>query len=94
MDCRRADWADALEHLEQSLRLDTDNFRARNLQAIVLRRLGGEAEADAVLRGALELDPLDWWARRLARQNLGCDNQTCLDIAHDFARAGLYAEAI
>ena len=36
---RRTDWDTALEHLNRSLRFDTDNLRARNLKAIVLRKL-------------------------------------------------------
>ena len=40
LDCRRQRWGLALEHLELSLRLDTDNLRARDLKVTVLRRLG------------------------------------------------------
>ncbi len=116
IDCSRADWAVALEHLNRSLRFNTDNLRARNLKVIVLRRLAqagvqasacgpnpGRAdklklelqqEADALLRETLALDPLDWWARHLAGQASECDLQTTLDLAHDFARAGLFAEAV
>lgn len=65
LDCRRADWSRALEHLDAALRLNTDNLRARNLKVIVLRRLGRAAEADALLAATLALDPLDWWARSL-----------------------------
>ena len=42
----------------------------------------------------LALDPLDWWARSGRPSRLTCDLQTRLDLAHDYARAGLYAEAI
>jgi tetratricopeptide (TPR) repeat protein len=94
IDCTRSDWADALEHLNRSLRLDTDNLRARNLKAIVLRQLNRAAEAAALLRETLALDPLDWWARHLSGQRLLCDQQTALDLAHDYGRAGLFSEAI
>lgn len=94
IDCRRHHWATALEHLDRSLRFDTDNLRARDLRAIVLRRLGRDAEAERFLRATLELDPLDWWTRHLLAQPLTCDLQTRLDLALDFARAGLDAEAI
>jgi tetratricopeptide (TPR) repeat protein len=93
MDCRRGDWAAALDHLDRSLRFDTDNLRARDLKAIVLRQLGRDAEATAVLVDTLALDPLDWWARSLRGEPLACDLQTALDLAHDLARAGLYAAA-
>jgi tetratricopeptide (TPR) repeat protein len=94
MDCRRADWNAALEHLNRSLRLNTDNTRARNLKALVLLKLGRAVEAAALLRDTLALDPLDWWARHLSGEAIACDLQVRLDLAHDCARAGLYPEAI
>ncbi len=94
LDCRKGDWSSALGHLERALRANTDNLKARNLRAVVLRRLGRGAEADAMLRETLALDPLDWWARHLHGGELRCDTQARLDIALDYARAGLSAEAI
>lgn len=94
IDCRRGDWEEALAHLDRALRVNTDNLRARNLRAIVLRKLGRLAEADAWLEAGLRLDPLDWWARHLAGDTLACDTQTRLDIALDYARAGLVRETI
>jgi tetratricopeptide (TPR) repeat protein len=109
IDCCRADWSTALEHLNRSLRLDTDNLRARNLKVIVLKQLAAtgqtagqsparvkqlERTASVLLRETLALDPLDWWARHLRGDDLACDWQTRLDLAHDYARAGLLAEAI
>ena len=96
IDCCRKDWNAALEHLDHSLRFNTDNLRARNLKAIVLRKLKRDDEAKALLRETLALDPLDWWARVLTdgHQNLTGDLQTRLDLAHDFARAGFFRAAI
>ncbi len=123
MDCRKGDWAMALEHLDRSLRLDIENLRARDLKVMVLRKMEREEEADQLLKETLALDVLDWWARELASVRVGesssparagrpadleigdtagletrgtfaPDLQTRLDIAHDLARAGLYAEAI
>ncbi len=94
IDCARGHWPTALDHLERALRVNTDNLRARDLKAIVLRRLGRETEADALLRATRSLDPLDWWARHLAGETLACDTQTRLDLVHDQLRAGLRAEAL
>jgi tetratricopeptide (TPR) repeat protein len=94
IDCCRNDWMAALEHLNRSLRFDTDNLRARNLKVIVLRKLKRDAEAETLLHETLALDPLDWWTRHLSGQKLNCDLQTVLDLAHDFARAGFFTEAI
>ncbi len=109
-DCARRHWPAAVEHLNRSLRFNTDNLRARNLKVIVLRKLAHAglaadrsrsgkladpvSEAAALLRETRALDPLDWWARHLNGEELGCDLQTQLDLAHDYARAGLWTEAI
>jgi tetratricopeptide (TPR) repeat protein len=94
IDCCRKDWTKALEHLNRSLRFNTDNLRARNLKAIVLRELQRIPESKALLHETLALDPLDWWACHLNGEKLKCDAQTALDIAYDFACAGFFAEAI
>ncbi|WP_343205573.1 DUF5107 domain-containing protein [Opitutus sp. ER46] len=94
IDCTRRAWSAALEHLDRSLRLNTDNLRARNLRVLVLRELGRAAEADAALEETLRLDPLDGWARHLRGEKLGCDTQTRMDLALDCARAGFHAAAI
>jgi tetratricopeptide (TPR) repeat protein len=94
IDCCRKDWATALEHLDHSLRFGTDNLRARNLKTIVLRKLKREKDASALLRQTLALDPLDGWARYLHDGKLKCDLQTQLDVAHDYAHAGFFNEAI
>jgi tetratricopeptide (TPR) repeat protein len=94
IDCARNDWASALDHLEHSLRFNTENLRARNLKAIVLRKLGRRTEARLLVAGTLSLDPLDWWARHLRGDTLECDLQTVLDLALDHVRAGLYPEGV
>ncbi len=94
IDCNRKNWTTALEHLNRSLRFDTDHLRARNLKVIVLRKLNRPDEADEILRESLKLDALDWWARQLNGDKLNCDSQTLLDLAHDYARAGFFDKAI
>jgi tetratricopeptide (TPR) repeat protein len=93
IDCSRQNWSLALEHLNRSLRFNTDNLRARNLKVTVLRKLHRSKEAGELLRETLKLDPLDWWARALNGERLTCDLQTQLDLAHDYARAGFFGEA-
>ncbi len=94
IDCRRKDWTKALDHLNRSLRYNTDNLRTRNLKVMVLRMLDRAKEAQALLRQTLTLDTLDWWARLLSQQKVDCDWQVRLDIAHDLARAGFAPLAI
>jgi tetratricopeptide (TPR) repeat protein len=94
IDCTRGDWPAALDHLDHALRVNTDNLRARAMRALVLRRLGRDAEADAQLAENLRLDPLDWWACAIRGEPLSCDPQTRLDLAHDCVRAGFLGEAL
>lgn len=94
IDCRRSDWSAAIDHLDRALRLDSANLRARALRVMVLRRFGRTVEADALLAENLTLDPLDEWSRYLAGRADLRDAQSCLDLAHDLARAGFFGEAI
>jgi tetratricopeptide (TPR) repeat protein len=94
IDCIRKDWAKALDHAGQSLRLNTDNLRARNLRALVFRQLDRENDCLTALNGTLALDPLDWWARYLRGDSLTCNTQTRLDLSLDFSRCGFFSEAL
>ncbi len=90
----RGDWLMALEHVEDSLRFDTENLRARNLKAICLSRLGADDAADALLDETLKKDPLDVWAQDLKGMELSFDTRTIIDLALDYARVGDFARAI
>src|SRR3984893_15895139 len=46
LDAKSGDWNASIEHLEASLRTNTENLNARNLSVVVLRKLGRGAEAD------------------------------------------------
>lgn len=94
LDAKRGDWIAALDHIKSSLRMNADHLNARNMMAIVLEKLGNSAEAERLLRETIALDPMDSWARYLASGSLPRDNQMLLDLAHDYARSGLYKEAI
>ncbi len=94
IDCRRGEWGVAAEHLERSLRAETDNLNARNLLAIVLRKLGRAEEAAVLLRSTRALDLLDVGSRWLLNQDPPQDGQRRLDLAFDLARAGLFSEAM
>ncbi len=93
-DARRGEWTKALEHLEMSLRHDTQQGNALCLRVIVLRRMGHAIEAKEALANALALDPLNAWARELDGQAVATANQLLLDVAIDYQRCGLFADAI
>jgi len=94
IDCTRADWTAALDHLDRSLRAETDNLSARNLRTLVLRRLGRTAEAAAFLEETRGIDPLDIFSRWLATDAPPQDGQLLLDLAFDLVRAGFLDEAL
>ena len=94
IDCSRKDWDKADEHLSKVLSHSTQNLRATNLYGLVCRERGNAEGAKAVWSLVANADRLDWWTRHLLGKELTCDLQTALDIAHDFARAGFFREAI
>jgi tetratricopeptide (TPR) repeat protein len=93
LDARKHGWGRALEHAQLALRGDSDNLNARALAAIALRKLGRAEEAAVLLREALQLDPLFAWTRHLSDGTIPADEQMRLDLAFDYARAGMAEEA-
>jgi tetratricopeptide (TPR) repeat protein len=94
IDCARREWNRALDHLDRSLRAEADNLNARNLQILVLRKLGRAADAAARLSEARQLDRLDIFSRWLDSGRAPVDGQQQLDLAFDLLRAGQVAEAL
>jgi len=94
IDCLRGNWTIALDHLNQSLRVDTDNLNTRNLKAIVLDKLGDHAQAAEFLEHTAKLDPLDGCCRFLRGTLTTVPTQEKLDISLDLARAGLWDRAL
>jgi tetratricopeptide (TPR) repeat protein len=93
LDSKRGDWEMALEHAFIALRTNADDSCVRNLAVILLRKLNRLGEAERLLHETLDLDRLDYWARYLAGLEPGWDNQSRLDVAFDYARAGFYQDA-
>jgi tetratricopeptide (TPR) repeat protein len=93
IDCKRRQWKQALDHLERSLRADADNLNARNLNAVVLQRLGRDSEAQACFEATRQLDPLDNWSRYLFSGAVPKNGQQRLDFGLDLLRSGLLEEA-
>jgi tetratricopeptide (TPR) repeat protein len=100
----------ALEYLDRSLAADPQTLHARNLKTALLRLCDRKSEAAALAAETSAADPLDFWSRneqvlllpeqdrQAANQSLfelmRGDIQICLDIAFDYAGAGLWLDAM
>jgi len=103
---RNGESAQALAYLDRALATDTENTKALVLRAALLRRAGRTHDAGPLLARARQLDPLDVWARREgallkgekeaidAGSSRNDDRQPYLEMAIDYANAGLRDEAI
>jgi len=84
----------ALAHALAVLAQDVEQLQARNIAVVVLRRLDRISEAAELLNGTLAIDPLDFWARDLAREGSSADAPTGLDIALEYASVGEHEQAL
>jgi tetratricopeptide (TPR) repeat protein len=94
LDARAERWQQCLDHATRSLRANADNLNAQALRAIALGGLNRKPEAQAQLAEAIQLDPLHAWTRHLLSGALPSSGQNRLDLAFDYARCGLRAEAV
>ncbi len=98
IDARRGNADAALRWVRTALDTRPQHLQARNLEVVLLRRLGLRDEADRLLAATLAVDPLDLWARQLAGAlNAGhgqLEAQALLDVALENVRAGEVATAI
>lgn len=99
IDCKRGEYALALEHLERSLVKNYHNLKARALKGMILDSLGREAEAAAWYEENLKLDAFDYVSRiesgdtdgALAMMNGRVSS--FIECAIDYAEAGYFADA-
>jgi tetratricopeptide (TPR) repeat protein len=94
IDAVRGNLATAANHLELSLRTNTDNLNARNLWASLLRRLGNEDVASDVLAQTSDLDRLDLWSRYLDCVALPENGHQLLALGLAMERGGQLEDAI
>ena len=101
--CRRHDWDAALDLIERSLARNTGHHKARHLKIAILHQLGRTDDAAQEAEASLQTDRLDFgalielqWlnADPTFRELAGDDAQTCIEIALDYAHAGMFEDAI
>ncbi|MDD7010976.1 MAG: DUF5107 domain-containing protein [Candidatus Cryptobacteroides sp.] len=62
MDCERGDYETALDHINRSITTNTENLVALDLKGMILRKLGRNAEAAALMNEVLEKHKIDHFA--------------------------------
>ncbi|MEZ0491459.1 DUF5107 domain-containing protein [Kineococcus sp. TBRC 1896] len=91
---RDGDVTRAVRTLREALDLDPHHLQSADLLAALLLETGRHQEAQEVLAATLRRDPLDAWARHLAGLDPTHDATTMLDVALEYAAAGLSARAV
>ncbi|GAA1659919.1 DUF5107 domain-containing protein [Glycomyces endophyticus] len=99
LDLRDGRYGDAQATLAELIARNPGHAQARNLAALTARHLGDTALAAALVRGTLERNALDAWARDLAAR-FGVeaappttDPTTALDVALEYRAAAAWTEA-
>jgi len=100
---RKGAYRDALELVERALSRNTRHMKAHTLRIALLRHCGQAELAERAVETALHLDPLDFGALiekkwlngdSAYRELLNDDVHTYIEIALDYAHAGLFQEAL
>lgn len=102
IDCRRGDYAAALEKLDESISLNKGHTKAHNLKTAIARKIGCDCAKQSAIDGIGD-DKLDLFALieyshfedvsdRIAQFAEKPENM--LDVARDYMKAGLYEDAI
>ena len=103
LDCRQERYADALDLAELALDYNRRHHRARHLKVALLRRDDAEDDALAHASTLLSLDRLDFGAAYELylltedieyRELMGGRGHNFIELALDYAHAGLFEEAI
>ena len=100
ISCRRADWKQALEHIDRSLVRNAHSLKARALRGMILSELGRGEEATAWYGENLKLDAFDYVSRiesgdtQGALSLMGSRASSYIECAIDYAEAGFYKKAV
>lgn len=84
----------ALEHIENAVIKNSRNFKALDLKAMILKKLGREEEATEIAKTVLEKDPLDIISRRILGEKPDIHYNTAIETAIEYAAGGFIDEAI
>ena len=100
IDCRRGEYALALEHIERSLVKNWHNLKARALKGMILTELDRAEEAQSWLMDNLRLDAFDYVSRMelgdwdTVKTLMAGRMSSYIECAIDYAEAGFYRKAV
>jgi len=102
----RGEFGKALKYIDRAIAVNAFNNKALDIRATLLRKTKRTSEAEAILTQSLGMDPLDFWAlneralirggeaERELRERMRGEVQAYLELASDYARCGLWDDAI
>ena len=102
IDCRRGDYAAALEKLEESIGLNKGHTKAKNLMTAILRKLGSDSAKQSAIDGIND-DKLDLFAmieyshfedQSKVLSQFAVKPENMLDVARDYMKAGFFQDAL
>jgi tetratricopeptide (TPR) repeat protein len=83
IDCMRDNYEQALNHLDRSISTNSNNTKASNLKAAILRKTGKPELALEISSGVMNNDPLDIWSmyeNYLAYRDLDKDEESQMTL--------------
>lgn len=91
---RQGDFETALAHLDDAIIKNGRNYKALDLKAMLLLKTGREEQARALAETVRSLDALDTISGRILGKAVSMNHNHTIEIAIEFAAAGLYEDAI
>ncbi len=91
---RQGDFETALAHLDDAIIKNGRNYKALDLKAMLLLKTGREEQARALAETVRSLDALDTISGRILGKPVSMNHNHAIEIAIEFAAAGLYEDAI
>lgn len=91
---RQGDFETALAHLDDAIIKNGRNYKALDLKAMLLLKTGREEQARALAETVRSLDALDTISGRILGKAVSMNHNHAIEIAIEFAAAGLYEDAI
>lgn len=91
---RQGDFETALAHLDDAIIKNGRNYKALDLKAMLLLKTEREEQAHALAETVRSLDALDTTSGRILGKAVSMNHNHAIEIAIEFAAAGLYEDAI